>query len=578
MKACSASPALERLRGRFERLYGRSAAPACLERLVLALGRYGLEARTPGRRGWDQSDRILIAYPDAVTARGERPLAVLKRFLDRRLAGAFDTLHLLPFFPSSSDEGFSVIHYRTVNPELGNWADVAGLGGSFRLMLDLVLNHVSRQSAWFKEFSTGIAPARDYFIEADPGTDLSAVVRPRSSALLTPVWTRRGYRHVWSTFGPDQIDLNYANPDVFFEILDILLYYVSQGARIIRLDAVAFLWKRIGTPCLNLPETHEIVRIFRECLALAAPDVLLLTETNLPAGENESYFGGGEEAHLIYNFVLPPLLLHALLSGSSRALNAWAASRRPPPPGCACLNFTASHDGIGLRPLEGLLPEAEVGRLVEQALSRGGRISLRAGREGKEAPYELNIAYPDALSLPNDAALSRERFLASQAIALALRGIPAIYFNSLFAARNDYARAEKTGQSRSLNRRRWAEDEIEELLADSGSETAEAFRRYLVLLAARSAHPAFHPDGEERVVDLGERLFALERTSPGREERILAVTNLTAGTADLPRSGLRAAGCAGEIGEDLLGGALRRERGAEASLAPYQTRWLPLRC
>ncbi|MBP7829130.1 MAG: sugar phosphorylase [Kiritimatiellae bacterium] len=563
MKTYFASGIMERLRGRFERLYG-NRADRCLSRLAMMIGRYGLgeEPVPPGPR-WTEKDAWLITYADAIRAAGEKPLATLKRFLDRRLAGAINTAHLLPFFPSSSDDGFSVVHYRTVRPELGSWADIRALGESFGLMMDLVLNHVSRRSGWFLDYQAAVAPGRHYFIEADPAADWTAVMRPRSTPLLHPVETRGGTRHVWTTFSEDQVDLDYSNPDVLFELLDILLFYVSMGARVIRLDAIAYLWKKPGTPCIHLPETHEIVKLMRDFLALAAPRVLLLTETNVPHGENVAYFGNGDEAHLVYQFSLPPLILHALLRGDASALTRWAGELAAPPPGCTFLNFTASHDGIGVRPLQGLVPDGEIRWLENEVRARGGQVSHKRNADGSESPYELNCAWFSALSDP-DPERHAARFLCSQAMMLALRGVPALYLNNLLAAPNDAEAVSRTGRARSINRRAWTEAEVQARLDDPGSPAARVFRALTDLLKSRAAQSAFHPDGEQRILDLGPAVFAVERTAPGGGGRVLALHNCSERTVEVRLPG--DTGWKGMVGDPWAG--------PRPALRPYAFAWL----
>lgn len=574
------NPIMLRLRKCFERLYGPSA-DLCLERLAMMVGRYGIgfDLSQPPTR-WDQRNCVLIAYGDTLQAADEKPLVTLNRFADQRLRGAFSTIHILPFFPYSSDDGFSVIHFRTVNSELGAWENVQRLGKYFRLIFDLVLNHVSRQSGWFRDYEIGVAPGRNYFIEVDPSSDFSAVVRPRSSPLSTPVNTASGVRHVWTTFSADQVDLDYSNPDVLFEMLDILFYYVSMGARIIRLDAIAYVWKKIGTPCIHLPETHEIVKIFRAVLELVAPDVLLLTETNVPHEKNVSYFGNGDEAHLVYQFSLPPLVLHALLTGNARYLTQWAAALADPPSGCAFLNFTASHDGIGIRPLEGLLPESAVHELLKQVRQRGGRISTRRDSDGTETPYEMNITYFDALSFPKGGhrELHIARFLCSQTIALSLKGIPGVYFNSLIAANNDYVLAEQTGQARSLNRMKWDDSELTEKLKDPATEASRVFNEYVRLLKIRSRHASFHPDGEQRVLDFGESVFTVERIAPDKNERVLAIHNVSEAPVKIPAGRLKDRGLHPNTGTNLIAGQSEADRsGPDLPLRPYETVWLCFR-
>ncbi len=578
MNCYYASEVMRRLAGRFERLYG-AAAERCMARLAMLAGRYGVEAQSaPPPVRWDQSTAVLITYGDMLRGPGEPPLATLARFLDAHVRGLCSHVHVLPFFPYSSDDGFSVIHFRQVNPELGTWKEIEALAARFGLMADLVLNHVSSRSKWFGEFMLGVAPARDYFITVDPAADLSAVVRPRSSPLTTPVATAGGIRHVWTTFSADQVDLNYANPDVLFEMLDIVLFYISCGVRAVRLDAIGYLWKRIGTSCLHLPETHEIVKILRDFLQIVAPHVLLVTETNVPHAENVSYFGEGDEAHVVYQFALPPLLLHAFLSGTSRHLAAWVSGLADPPPGCTFLNFTASHDGIGMRPLEGLLDEASLAWIVERVQHGGGRVSMCKGPSGALRPYELNATWFDALNGgENDAAeLECRRFLSSQAVMLALRGIPAVYFNSLFGARNDHLLAEKTGLARALNRTKWELSAIERLLNDPAARERRIWEGYRRLLAARGRLRALHPDGAQRVIDAGDAVFGFVRQAPDGAERLLSLTNLGRVPCGIPGAVLGPLGLSTGSGEDAIAGAPLTWRGDELLLDSLDTVWIVL--
>ena len=555
------SQAQEQIRRRFERLYGDRAIQ-CLSRFDMLVGRYGIEpAAQPSPEKWDQTDALLITYADMVRAGGEKPLVTLKRFLDSHLRGAISTVHLLPFFPYSSDDGFSVIHYRQVDPAVGDWKAVGAVGEHFKLMMDLVLNHVSRKSGWFIDFTTGTAPGRDFFIVPPTVTDLSAVVRPRTTPLLTPVQTRKGLQHVWTTFSADQIDLNFANPDVLFEILDILLFYIHAGARVIRLDAIAYLWKKIGTSCIHLPETHEVVKLFRNFLSIVAPDVILLTETNVPHNENIGYFGDGDEAHLVYQFALPPLILHALVNGHARHLARWAAGLRPPPSGCTFLNFTASHDGIGVRPLEGLVPAGEVKALAGHVEKCGGLVSCKTDPGGTESPYELNVSWIDAMRDRDGQSdpLHNRRILCSQAIAMALKGIPALYFNTLAAAPNDIDGVKRTGLKRSINRHKW--EEIELLL----STKRETFSALVDMLKIRAAHSAFHPDADQRVLNADDRLLVVERHNAKTGKTVIAACNVSdqvipfkPGRTDL---------------QPFLGHPTERDPG-NMELPPYEVVWL----
>lgn len=563
---------LARLHDRFKRLYGE-AGRLCIRRLKLILGIYEdqLSSIVPPQR-WTAADNVLITYGDSIRADDEKPLATLNRFLTDHLEDTIDAVHILPFFPWSSDDGFSVIDYRKVDPNLGKWSDIEAIGRNFRLMFDLVLNHCSKRSEWFRDYLTGIAPERYYFIEVAPGTDLSQVTRPRTSPLLTPVTTRSGERWVWTTFSDDQVDLNFANPDVLLEFLDILLFYIARGAHLIRLDAIAYLWKQIGTPCIHLPQTHEVVKLMRDLVNLAAPQSLLLTETNVPHEQNVSYFGHGDEAHMVYNFSLPPLLLHALSTGDGSTLTGWAMTQPEPAAGCTFLNFTASHDGIGVRPLEGILPPDQIAALADHVRARGGYVSEKSNPDGTSSPYELNITYFSALAGGDqDDELHVKRFLCSQAIALGLRGIPAIYVHSLTATENDHENVERRGYPRAVNRHQWSDRTLRQRLADKNSTTAQVFEEYRRMIRVRSAQLAFSPDASQKVFEVDRRAFVFERTSPDGRQSILCASNLTGKRLTLQApDNLRLGKIEGATG--LLTG--RKVESDKLTLSPYQTRWL----
>jgi sucrose phosphorylase len=572
-----------RLLPRLEVLY-RDRAAACLDQIINVCSRYAPPVGVRGKSRqplWDQRDVVLIAYADQVSTPGQAPLQTLRRFLhSANLPRLTRILHLLPFCPSSSDDGFSVIEYRQVDPAVGGWVDVQEIGRDFDLMFDLVLNHASAKSVWFQKYAQGVEPYSRFFVEVNPEQDLSSVVRPRTSPLLTPVATTRGRRYLWSTFSSDQLDLNYRDPLVLVEILDILLFYVMQGARIIRLDAVAYLWKESGTPCIHLPETHLIVKILRDVVDTVAPGTLLLTETNVPHSENVSYWGDGDEAHLIYNFSLPPLLLDAFRTGDATCLNRWLAQFEPSPTGTSILNFTASHDGIGVRPLESLVPADRFSALVESVEAQGGHVSKRSHPDGSSTPYELNTTYFDALADAPGAndGWQMQRFLASQALALSLRGIPAIYFHSLLGTPNDQRGVERTGRARSINRRKFSWAEVEEL-GGLPQASRHILAKYQRLLAIRIEQPAFHPDGIQRVLEAGNRsLVAFLRTDPLDKQQLLVVANLSEKNTeiDVRRWGLEVAG-ADLIAGDLVAGSTPEKWNGPGMLEPYQIVWLPVR-
>ncbi len=531
---------------------------------------------TPDQR-LTSRDAVLITYGDQFRSPGEPPLQSLHRFLRTHLKESISAVHLLPFFPYSSDDGFSVIDYRQVNPDLGTWEHVRVLEQDYRLMFDAVINHVSRESAWFQAFLQGKAPYRDYFIVVDPNADLSQVVRPRPWPLLTKVETAQGGKYVWTTFSTDQIDLNYANPAVLLEIVDILLFYVAHGAQIIRLDAVAYLWKEIGTPCIHLPQTHAIVKLFRTMLDRVAPGVLLITETNVPHEENIAYFGDGyDEAQLVYNFTLPPLTLHALHTGDATRLTAWARTLYTPSRATTFFNFLASHDGIGVRPAEGWLTSEERQALADVTLAHGGRVSTYARPDGSQAPYELNITWYDALNNPNaPSEHDIPRFMASQAIMLSLAGVPGIYVHSLFGSRNCQACYQQTQQPRSLNREKFSLAALEAKLADPSTREARILRAYRRMLDIRQMQTAFHPQARQEILDVHPGAFVVRR-GEGREAVLVLISvREEALTLRLENNIVSSHPWQDLLSEEVL--LPSADGRLLVPLAPYQVRWLKMR-
>lgn len=514
---------------RLSRIYGESQTKKLLPKLCHLVERYRQSTEPQATKLWSEKDAILIAYGDSILSEDAVPLQTLSSFLDKYCQEIFTTVHILPFFPYSSDDGFAVIDYRQVDPELGNWHDIADISQHFDLMVDLVINHVSRESLWFMDFVVGQGQGKDFFHELDPASDVSQVVRPRNTPLLVPIHTRRGVKHVWATFSEDQIDLNFANPDVLMEFVDILLFYATIGARFIRLDAIAFLWKKLGTNSIHLPETHEVVKLFRNILEYLASGVVLITETNVPADENISYFGEGDEAQMVYQFALPPLVLHALYHGNADYLTSWAQQIPPLLPSCSYLNFVASHDGVGLRAIEKIVPENEVAHMIETVRRYGGYVSMKANSDGTDSPYELNVSLFDALmgTRRGPDQWQIQRFLCSQVILLSVQGVPAIYIHSLTATPNDLDNVERTGRMRSINRTRWNLLELENRISHKYSANGEVYRTITRLLLIRREHPAFHPDAPQRVLSFHKNLFAIQRTSLCGKDDIIVLCNVS---------------------------------------------------
>ncbi len=470
-----------------------------------------------------EKDSILITYADNIYKIGEKPLSTLYHFLRRYVKDTITGIHILPFFPSSSDGGFAVINYKEVDPKFGTWEDIRKIAKDYHLMVDLVLNHVSSKSKWFQRFLQGDKRYLDYFIWYDKNIEMPEVFRPRETPLLTKFKTAMGDKYVWTTFSADQIDLNYRNPEVLMRIIDVLLFYISQGAEIIRLDAIGYVWKEPHTSCVNLSKTHQIVKLFRKILQYVAPYAMLLTEANFPYKENISYFGEGDEAHMVYQFALPPLVLDAFARKDASKIH-WITKRTRSE--LLFFDFLASHDGIGLLGAKGILSKEQIENLVKLALEHNGLVSYMKKGNNKE-PYELNITYYDAINNPNypDDPLQVQRFIASQAIILFLKGVPGIYIHSLLGSRNYYEGVKKTGIKRMINREKLKLEDIEAELKDTNSIRHKVFENYLKLLDFRIRNKAFHPRGIKKVIDIDRRLVSIERKM-GRE-KILAIINVS---------------------------------------------------
>ncbi|MEM6940267.1 MAG: sugar phosphorylase [Pseudomonadota bacterium] len=532
-------------------------------------------SRMRGNGLWSERDALLITYGNSVQDGVHKPLDLLHDFLLRRLHGAVNSVHILPFFPYTSDDGFAVSDFRAVNPQLGDWPDIRRISHDFNLMSDLVLNHVSSQSNWFTDYLQNKPPYDRFFFEATPEDDLSLVVRPRTTPLLRQVETSSGPRHVWCTFSHDQVDMDFRNPDVLLEFLRIIRLHVDNGVQIIRLDAVAFLWKVIGTPSIHLPQTHAIIQLMRFLCDYATEKIILLTETNVPKAENLSYFGGGREAHAIYNFPLPPLILHAMMSGNAQHLRAWQRAMPPAPMGCAYLNFTASHDGIGMRPAEGLLPEDEKQQMIETVKAGGGLVSMRALPDGGESVYELNITFYDALAqtFKGADALHHERFICSQTIVMSLEGIPAFYIHAMLATPNDHEAVEFRGMNRAINRHRWHYPALNALLDDPESPQARVMADLRHRLEIRGRQSAFHPNATQFTMYFEDtRLFGLWRQSIDRHQSIFALHNVSDGDVTVPMAALNL--IEGEPWIDLISGLVIDPEGDEITVSPYQCLWI----
>ncbi|MEG6214966.1 sugar phosphorylase [Enterobacter quasihormaechei] len=547
-------------------IYGESFSDAHLDVLLTKLEQAAVNITEKRKSGWDEKDVVLITYADQFSAKGEKALSVFTRFYNEWLSRTFSHVHLLPFYPWSSDDGFSVIDYHNVAPETGTWQDVAELKQSASLMFDFVCNHMSAKSEWFAHYLAQKPCYEDFFISVDPETDLSAVTRPRALPLLTPFTLHDGsVRHLWTTFSEDQIDLNFASPQVLIAMVDVLLHYLAEGARYIRLDAVGFMWKIPGTSCIHLEQTHCLIQLFRAITDAVAPGTVIITETNVPHKDNISYFGDGEnEAQMVYQFSLPPLVLHAVHCQDVKALSQWAGSLALPSTHTTWFNFLASHDGIGLNPLRGILPESEILSLVEKLQQEGALVNWKNNPDGTRSPYEINVTYLDALSLQDSSDDERiARFILAHAVLLSFPGVPAVYIQSILGSRNDYEGVERLGYNRAINRKKYTAGQVDSELNNKKSIRSQIYSRLSELIAIRRGESAFHPDSQAVFDAVGEQILKIIRVAENGE-RITALFNFSNKMQTVYEQTLS--------GKELLSG--QHISNTDLTLNPWQVMWI----
>ncbi len=477
---------------------------------------------------WSEKDFFLITYADSVKKKKIKNLISLGNFLNK-YCKEFSFVHVLPFFPYSSDDGFAVKDFKKVNSEHGDWDDFKKISSSFKTMIDLVINHCSSENRLFKDFLNGSSLVSDFFIVSNEKfKELEKIVRPRSSDISKKINLNAKTKYVWCTFSHDQIDFNFKNPEVLIYLIEIMKFYLDKNVKALRLDAVAFIWKQLGSSCINLPQTHDIIRLLRLIIDNFYSDVLVITETNIPSHENLSYFGNNNEAHCIYNFSLAPLLIHSIISGNGKYLKRWSRSMPPAQEKNSYLNFLSSHDGIGLRPLEGILPEKEIKKFINFFRKQGALFGLRKNKK-KESVYEVNITLLDAFKesyLGNDS-FGIKRFILAHTILFSMEGIPAVYIQNLVGSTNDYTKVKKTGSNRSINRKNWEFNLLEEKLKNKKSINHKTFNLLKEIISIRKKQPAFHPNATQFTLQLEDDFFGIWRQSIDRSQSIFCVSNLT---------------------------------------------------
>ena len=482
------------------------------------------------KKSISEKTTLVICYGDSVYSEKKKSIRVFQSFFQKKLKNYFNTIHFLPFYPSSSDSGFAVKDHYKIEKRIGNWSDIKKISKSSHVMADIVINHSSARGLWFKNFLKKKRPGKDYFLTVNSKFNTSKVVRPRDHKLLKKIDIFGKSDFLWRTFSADQIDLDFKNPSVLLRFIKIMVHLVSNGVTIFRLDAIAYLWKKNGTNCINLKQTHEIVKLFRLISNLLNVETIIITETNLPEKENLSYFGKNDEANWIYNFSLPPLLIHAFLFENSSYLNKWSKNLPNTKNDNCYLNFIASHDGIGIRPTEGLLNKKTLNNFLDRLKKNGSKFSYRKVQNKAKKVYEANITVFDALKKSDYDPKGKfflERYVAAHAIMISFEGIPAIYFNSMFGTSNDEAKFIITGNNRDVNRYRWNFKNITNKLKNNKSKQNIFYQNICNLLNIRRKQKAFHPNALRINLNFGKKVYAFKRVSIDKKQTILCITNLS---------------------------------------------------
>ena len=553
--------------------FSKTQIDHCCKKVISLIDRMQKDDNQVDNR-WSEETVVLITYANSIIDKKNKPLKVLDKFLSNYCLKIISVLHILPFFPSSSDDGFAVIDYYDVDKNYGDWSHIKNISKNLSIMSDIVINHGSSKSHWFQNFINQEGKGSNYFINFDKLIDTSDVVRPRTNQLLQKFNTKKGDKYVWCTFSKDQVDYNFSNPEILYEFIMIIKHHMRQGITVLRFDAIAFLWKKFGTECINLDETHEIVRLFRTIMEYLSPKSILVTETNTPARENVSYFGNANEAQWIYNFSLPPVLLFSILKGDSSYLEKLTMSMPPSQLGTSYLNFIASHDGIGLRPAEDFLNKEEMDILIETMKDNGGKISFRTDQQGKKSPYEINISLIDAIkkTVFGKDKYMLNRFICIHTIMMSLEGVPAFYIHSLLGTANDYEFYKKTNHNRSLNRHIYEEEFLYNELSNKNSVTSKIYNSLSDLIKLRKNQKAFHPNAVQFTLHLGTDLYGIWRQSLDKKQSIFCITNITRNEKKFALIDINLIGF--DSWFDLISGDLITDLSSSINLNPYQTVWI----
>jgi sucrose phosphorylase len=440
----------------------------------------------------------LITYVDRLggTLRG------LRELLGGSLEGLFGGVHLLPYFTpiDGADAGFDPTDHTEVDPRLGTWEDVAALAGDLDLMADLIVNHISAQSPQFRDFldKGAHSPYAGMFLTFDrvfpdgaTEQDLLRVYRPRPGLPLTDVTLADGTRRImWTTFTSEQIDLDVHDPATVSYLRSILDRFAEAGVGIVRLDAVGYAVKTPGTSSFVTPETRAFIDQLSSWAGERGIEVLVEIHSHY---EHQIEIAG--QVDRVYDFALPPLVLHALFTGDAAPLRRWLEVRPT-----NAVTVLDTHDGIGVRDVgrdvtdpgrAGLLDDDQIDALVEQIHEHTvGASRLATGEAASNVDlYQVNSTFYDALGRDDRA------YLLARLLQFFVPGVPQVYYVGLLAGENDLELLASTGVGRDVNRRHYTADELRTALDEP------VVGDLLTLIRFRNAHPAF--DGEWSVASEG---------------------------------------------------------------------------
>ena len=550
--------------------YSKKNLDICVEEIFRVINTFNKFGKKGKKLKISEKTSVLICYGDSLlNGNKEKTIRIFRKFYKKKLDHLFEIIHFLPFYPSSSDSGFAVKDHYQVDKKLGDWSDISKFSKNTNIMADVVINHASSKGLWFKNFLTNRSPGKDYFLTVNKKFDISKVIRPRENRLLKKIGIFKKDNFIWRTFSDDQIDLNFRNPKVLLRFIKIMINLVNHGVTIFRLDAIAYLWKKSGSKCINLKETHEIIRLLRIVCDSLKSKPIIITETNLPENENLSYFGiKNDESHWIYNFSLPPLLVHSFLFEDSTYLNKWSKNLPQTKIGNNYLNFIASHDGIGMRPVEGYLDKKKLSKFFKRLKKNGGQLSYRKVQNASKKVYEANITLFNAFQKTDYDKRGKyflERYISAHAIMIAFEGIPAIYFNSIFGTSNDEYKYIISGNKRDLNRYKWNKKRLENLLKNKNTKQSIFYHKIMNLLSIKKQNKAFHPNAKRENLNIEKKIFCFKRTSLDKKQVIYNITNLSSKNQKFNLN------CNFKNFKNLLD---KSKINRKFELQPYETLWL----